>query len=130
MSKVQVVQKQGLVNEEGKVIVPLKYDYVTVLQCGIYAAVVGGVEFEEEKPVRKKYYHYKRLSPVKDKGKVHLYSDKGEITFTEPILDYIVTDDDLQKIVAVKVLDGWRLVEFDCENNILKTYYSIADFNP
>ena len=127
MSKVKVVQKQGVINEEGKVIVPLKYDYVTVLQCGIYAAVVGDVELKEEESIRKKHYHYKRLSPVKDKSKVHLYSDKGEIIFTEPILEYIVTDDDLEKIVAVKVLDAWRLVEFDYENNILKSYYSIAD---
>lgn len=127
MSKVEVVQKQGLINDEGKVIVPLEYDSVEILTCGIYVAKVGTLNIKENKSVRNQHYHYKKLISVKDESKYHFYTDKGMITFNEPILDFMCTDDNEQKIIAIEVPEGWRLVEFDYEKNIFNKYYSIVN---
>ena len=124
MSEVKVVKKQGLINEDGKVIVPLEYDSITVLGSGVYIAEVSTLNIEEEKPVRNQYYHHNKLIPIKDKSKYHLYTDKGRVVFNEPILDYICNYEDGEKIFGVKTPEGWKLVEFDIEKNIFKTHYS------
>jgi len=127
MSKIEVVKREGIVNEEGKVIVPFEYEYVRVLNSGVYVAVKGERNFEESKPVCNKYYHHKKLIPIKDESRIHLYTDKGKIAFNQPILDYVCNNNGTDEIVALKIPEGWRLVELDYEKNILNAYYSTVD---
>jgi len=124
MGEVKVVQKQGLINEEGKVIVPIEYEEVGVLESGVYVAIKSDIAVEEEKPRKNQYYHHKKIIPVKDESKYHLYTNKGRIVYNEPILDLELNE---ERIFAVQTPKGWRMVEIDIEKNILCSYYDYVE---
>lgn len=118
MSEVKVVKRAGLIDEEGKIIVPFEYDSVTVLRCGIYVAKVSAIKTEDNKILRNQYYHHKKLIPTKDASKFHFYTDKGRVYFSQPILNFVSNSGDSEKIRAIEVPEGWKLVKFDFENNV------------
>lgn len=115
MEGLKVVQKQGIVDEEGEILVPIEYQEITELKSGVFVC-------KKENSKLKRLWKQKT---VKDQIIHHLYTKKGRVNFSHPIIDYKC--DDKENIVAIKIEHGWKLVQIDLKRNIIKVTCSILD---
>lgn len=97
MNNLVIVKKHGMQNEDGKIIIPAKYKKIKLLKSGIYVA--------------------KKFS-----GEIHLYTKKGQLSFSSPIW-YYKTDKN-ENIVALKTTTDWKLIDIDYQKNKIEIHYS------
>ena len=87
MENFKVVKKQGLVDKEGSVVIPIEYKRLRQLQSGVIIAKRHNVAVKEEKPTQAKYYHHHKVYPIEDRSNYHLL-----LSYKINIFIYIFSD--------------------------------------
>jgi len=113
MKKFSVVKKQGLVDESGKVIIPIEYRRIDNLRDGVFIAKLSCTKIHDD-----------FLTETEKNEKYHIYTEKGKVDFDDNILDYMY--DKNRKLTAVQTEGGWQLVSIDYEKNSIEVFCSNA----